>query len=131
MSDVIKIYLTLTKDKTEGQSATLKSALERSLDPKGWVLKQVSFISGARSLNERDLRKNLVFFKVPQASIESIRSKFVFKIFDEYDNILKSMYSMRFNGTTSDGDIPTAKAQSDRHRWTHTSPHHLPLGLGT
>ena len=57
-------------------------------------------------LNEQDLQRNRRFFKVPQASIESIRSKLAFKLFDEFTNILKGMYSMRFNGTTADGDIP-------------------------
>jgi hypothetical protein len=64
-------------------------------------------------LNEQDLQRNLRFFKVPQASIESIRSKLAFKLFDEFTNILKGMYSMRFNGTTTDGDIP-AGAPSDQ-----------------
>jgi hypothetical protein len=41
---------------------------------------------------------NLTYFKVPQAVIDSIRSKLAFKIFDEYANILKGMYSTRFNG---------------------------------
>jgi hypothetical protein len=40
----------------------------------------------------------LAYFKVPQAGIDSIRSKLAFKIFDEYANILKGMYSTRFNG---------------------------------
>ena len=61
-------------------------------------MSQRSFIAGARSLNEQDLHENLAYFKVPQAGIESIRSKLAFKIFDEYANILKGMYSTRFNG---------------------------------
>jgi hypothetical protein len=44
------------------------------------------------------LHDNLTYFKVPQAGIDSIRSKLVLKIFDEYANILKGMYSTRFNG---------------------------------
>ena len=80
-----------------------------------------------RSLNEQDLQSNIRFFKVPQGIIESIRSKLVFQIFDEYTNILKGMYSTRFNGTTSDGDIPT-KAKSDQGG--DPTPH-LPLGLTT
>ena len=56
---------------------------------------QRSFIAGARSLNEQDLHENLAYFKVPQAGIESIRSKLAFKIFDEYANIRKGMYSTR------------------------------------
>ncbi len=59
---------------------------------------QRSFIAGSRSLNEKDLHDNLTYFKVPPADIESIRSKLAFIIFDEYANILKDMYSTRFNG---------------------------------
>ena len=61
-------------------------------------MSQRSFIVVARSLNEKDLHDNLFYFKVPQVGIESIRSKLVFIIFDEYANILKGMYSTRFNG---------------------------------
>ena len=114
---VTENYLFRPKDKEEEQYDSLKSVLERTLDPQGWEVKQVSFIVEARSLNEKDLQRNLRFFKVPQTSIESIRSKLAFKLFDEYTNILKGMYSMRFNGTTTDGDIP-ARAQSDQGRPT-------------
>jgi hypothetical protein len=69
---------------------------------------QKSSIAGARSLNERDLHDNLTYFKVPQAGIDSIRSKLAFKIFDEYANILKGMYSTRFNGR------PKNKADHDQ-----------------
>ena len=34
--------------------------------------KQISFIAGARSQNEQDLRNNMKFLKIPEASIESI-----------------------------------------------------------
>ena len=61
-------------------------------------MSQRSFIAGARSLNEKDLHGNLTYFKVPQVGKESIRSKLAFIIFDEYANILKDMYSRRFNG---------------------------------
>jgi hypothetical protein len=84
------------------QYASIKSALERTLDPQGWSVSQRSFIAGARSLNEEALHENLAYFKVPEAGIESIRSKLAFKIFDEYANILKGMYSTRFNGRPRD-----------------------------
>jgi hypothetical protein len=57
-----------------------------------------SFITGARSLNEKDLHDNLAYFKVPESGIESIRSKLALITFDEYANILKDMYITRFNG---------------------------------
>ncbi len=60
-------------------------------------MKQKSFIAGARFLDEGDLHDNLTYFKVPQEGIDSITSKLAFKIFDEYANILKGMYSVRFN----------------------------------
>ena len=66
-------------------------------------IKQGSFIEGARSLNEKELRKNLTFFEVPSASIEPIRANLAMKIFDEYANILKGMYSIRCNGRSDHG----------------------------
>jgi len=44
-------------------------------------------------------------YEVPQAGIESIRSKLASKIFDEYSNILKGMYSTRINGRSADSDV--------------------------
>ncbi len=82
----------------------IKSALERTFRPQGWTVSQRSIIVGARSLNEKDFHDNLAYFKVPQSGIESIRSKLVFKIFDEYANILNEMYSTRFNGRPEDND---------------------------
>ena len=77
-------------------------------------MSQRSFIAGARSLNEKDLHDNLAYFKVPPTGIESIRSKLVFKIFDEYANILKGMYSTRFNGRPkSKGDHDQMDAAPD------------------
>ncbi len=59
----------------------------------GWKVEQVSFITGVRSLNEDEIKKNLTYFEVPPAShvIEPIREKLAMKIFDEYVNILKGM----------------------------------------
>jgi hypothetical protein len=59
---------------------------------------QISFITGTRSVNNQDLSKNLKFFNVPEASIQSIYSKLTMRVFDVYANILKRMYSTRFNG---------------------------------
>ncbi len=63
---------------------------------------KVSFIAAARSLNEQDLRTNLEFLKVPQAGNKTIRSKLAMKIFEEYTNTLKVMYSTRFNWRFAD-----------------------------
>ena len=67
------------------------------------MVEQVSFVAGARSLNEEELKKNLEHFKVPSASVEPIRTKLAMKIFDEYANILKGMHSIRFNGRSDHG----------------------------
>ena len=69
-------------------------------------------MTGSRSLNEQDLRKNLKFFQVPEASIESIGSKLGMRIFDEYTNILRCMYSTRFNGGPSGSGSSTEDHQS-------------------
>ena len=47
----------------------------------GWKVEQVSFIAGARSLNEEEIKKNLAYFEVPSASVEPIRVKLVMTIF--------------------------------------------------
>ena len=67
-------------------------------------------IAGARSLNEEELKKTLDFFKISNASIDPIRSKLARKIFEEYANILKGMYSIRFNGRSDQGGTPTRPA---------------------
>ena len=58
----------------------------------------MSFVTGSHSVNKQDLRRNLKFFQVPEASIQSIYSKLAIRVFDVYANILKCMYSTRFNG---------------------------------
>ena len=77
MSDVTENYLFWAKDKAEEQYAS-PAVPERTIGLQGWEVQQVSFIGGARSLNEQDLKNNLRFFKVPQATIESIRSKLAY-----------------------------------------------------
>ena len=69
----------------------------------GWKVEQISFIAGARSFNEKELKENLTFFEIPPASIESIRAKLAMKIFDEYANILKGMHSIQCNGRSDHG----------------------------
>ena len=105
MSDVTDQYVTRAKRIVVTQYDSIKSPLEQTLVRQGWLVSQRSFITGARLLNEQDPHENLDYFKVPQVDIESIRSKLVFKIFDEYINILKGMYSTRFNGCPKDSDL--------------------------
>ena len=70
----------------------------------GWRVEQDRFITGAWSLNKEEFKKNLAYFKVPSSSVEPIHTKLVMTIFDEYANILKGMYSTRFNGRSDHGD---------------------------
>ncbi len=79
----------------------------------GWVVHQRSFVAGARSLNEAEFKENLEYFKVPSASIDSIRTKLAMTIFDEYANILKGMYSIRFKVDLTPEAPPLAQTPED------------------
>ena len=56
---------------------------------------------------KRSSKRNLEYFKVPSGRVEPIRTKLTMKTFNEYANILKGMYSIRFNGRSDHGDTPT------------------------
>ena len=73
----------------------------------GSMVEEVRFVAGVWSLNEEELKKNLEYFKVPSTRVEPLRTKLVMKIFDEYANILKDMYSIRFNGRSDHGGTST------------------------
>jgi hypothetical protein len=60
----------------------------------------------AKHVTEEQYVSHLAYFEVPSASVEPIRAKLAMKIFDEYANILKGMYSIRFNGRSDHGDTP-------------------------
>ena len=57
MSDVTSHYIVRAKRVAEAQYASLKSALAITMQRQGWKVEQVSFIAGARSLNEKELKK--------------------------------------------------------------------------
>jgi hypothetical protein len=97
MSDITSHYIVRTERVAETQYVSLKSALVITMQHQGWKVEQVSFIAGARSLNEEEFKKNLAYFKVPSTSVEPIRVKLSMTIFDGYTNILKGMYSILFN----------------------------------
>ncbi len=113
-----------------GLSACPTPTLVITMQRQGWKVEQVSFIVGVRSLNEEELKKNLVYFEVPSTSVEPIRVKLDMKIFDKYANILKGMYSIRFygrpdhwgtsvhpsNGISDHGDTPVCPV------WWPTTP---------
>ena len=71
---------------------------------------QVSIITGARSVDKQDFRANMKLFGVPEDSIGSIYSKLTMRTFDVYANVLKCMYSTRFNGGAT-GSEASADAQ--------------------
>ncbi len=48
-------------------------------------------------MDKQDLSKKLKFFRVLEASINSIYSKLAMRVFDVYVNILKCTYSTRFS----------------------------------
>ena len=110
MSDVTNHYVVRAKREAEGQHESVRSALGNTMQRQGWMVEQVCFIAGVWSLNEEEPKKNLEYFKVPSASVEPIRSKLAMKIFDEYANILKGTYSIRFNGRSDHGGNPTRPA---------------------
>ena len=87
-------------------------------------------MAGARSLNEAELKDNLEYFKVPSVSIDPIRNKLAMTIFDEYANILKGMYSIRFNGRSDLGGT-SARPDTGRsdHEETPVSPTRDPMPL--
>ncbi len=88
MSDVTNQYIVRAKRVSGAQYTSFRSALAITMQRQGWWVEQVSFIAGARLLNEEELKKNLAYFKFPAASIEPIRTKLAMKIFDEYANLV-------------------------------------------
>ena len=84
-----------------------------------WKVEQISFITGTRSVNKQDLRKNLKFFNVPEVSIHSIYSKLAMRVFDVYANILKCMYSTRFSG----GSARSGASLEDQSTSNAATPH--------
>jgi hypothetical protein len=94
MSDCCEHYLVRAKNTTENQYASLRSAISTVIQRQSWKVDQVSFITGARSVDKQDFRNNMKFFGVSEASISSIYSKLAMRTFDVYVNILKCMYRM-------------------------------------
>ena len=111
MSDVCDQYVVRAKREAEDQYASLRSAISGVIQRAGWKVEQVSFITGARSVNKKDFSKNMKFFKVPEASIQSVYSKLTMRVFDVYANILKCMYSTRFSGGSTKLEV-SLEAQS-------------------
>ena len=116
MSDVTSHYIVRVKNVVVTQYESLRSALGKTMQHSGWVVHQHSFVAGARSLNEVEFKENLEYFKVPSTSIDSIRTKLAMTIFDECTNILKGMYSIRFNGRSDPGGT---SARPDTGRSDH------------
>jgi hypothetical protein len=98
---------------TETQYTSLRSALSITMQRQGWRVEQVSFVAGARSLNEEELKKNLAYFKVPSASVEPIHTKLDMKIFDEYTNILKGIIVYDLTEDPTTGTLRPAQLTED------------------
>ena len=71
MSDVCEQYLVRVKRTPENQYASLRSALSTVIQRQNWKVEQVSFITGARSVDKREFGKNMRFFRVPEVIINS------------------------------------------------------------
>jgi hypothetical protein len=98
------VWTELAQDFQESKRyESLQSALGKVIQHSGLVVHQRSFVAGARSLNEAEFKEYLEYFNVPSTSIDSIRTKLAMTILDEYANILKGMYSIRFNGGPDSG----------------------------
>ena len=59
MSDVTRHYIVRAKRVAEAQYTSLQSALVITMQRQGWKVEQVSFITGARSLNEEEMYVSL------------------------------------------------------------------------
>jgi hypothetical protein len=116
MSDVTSLYIVRAKSVAEAQYESLRSVLGKTMQHSGWVVHQRSFVTGARSLNEVEFKENLEYYQVPSSSIDSIRTKLAMTIFDEHANMLKGMYSIRFNGRSDPGGT---SARPDTGRSDH------------
>jgi len=113
-SDFTDQYLLRAQSTAENQYASLRSALCEVIQRQGWKVEQISFETGSPSVNEQDLRKNLKFFRVPEAGIKAIYSKLA-KRADVYSNVLRCMYTLystRFDGVTTRSGV---FSQNDRH----------------
>ncbi len=97
MSDCCEHYLVRAKNTSENH-ASLRSAISTVIQRQSWRVDQVSFITGARSVDKQDFSNNMKFFGVPTASINSIYSKLVMRTFDVYVNVLKCMYEDEDHG---------------------------------
>jgi hypothetical protein len=105
MSDCCERYLVRTKSTVEIQYASLRSAISTVIHRQSWKVDQVSFITGARSVDKQDFSKNMRFFRVPEDIINSIYSKLAMRTFDVYVNIVKYMYRTRFNGGVTRSEV--------------------------
>jgi hypothetical protein len=99
MSDVTSHYTVRAKSVSLAQYESLRSALDKVMQHSGWVVHKRSFVAGARSLNETEFKENLEYFKVPSASIDSIRTKLAMTKLAMYSKLA----SIRFNGRPDSG----------------------------
>ena len=86
MSDVCDRYLTRGRHTVEDQYVSLHSVVSEVIHRQDWKIDQISFITGAFSVNKQNLSKNIKFFIVTEGNIHSIYSKLVMRVFDVYAN---------------------------------------------
>jgi hypothetical protein len=51
---------------------TLQSVISEAIQCQGWKVEQISFVTGARSVNKEELSKNLKFLNVSETTILEI-----------------------------------------------------------
>jgi hypothetical protein len=124
MSDCCEHYLVRTKNTAENQYVSLRSVISTVIQRQRW---KVSFITGARSVDKQEFRNNMKFFGVPEASISisSIYSKLTMRTFDVYANILKCMYSTRFNGGATRSEVSSDAQPTPCADTSFTHPIHI------
>ncbi len=63
ISDVFEQYLVRGQSTTENQYASLRSVISTVIQRQSWKVDQVSFITGARSVDKRDFSHNMRFLE--------------------------------------------------------------------
>ena len=103
--------MVLAQSVAKAQYETLRSALAKAMQRSGWLVNQRSFVAGARSLNEEELKENLEFFDLPSALKENL----------EYVNVPSC--SLREHGTNPNDITPLDTFRSSVTRIVVSSRH--------
>ena len=60
MSDVTNRYVVRVKGVVDEQYVSFRSTLSKTIQCPGWIVEQIRFIARVWSLNEEDLKKNVL-----------------------------------------------------------------------